>query len=51
VKPPRVRVLGEEIKPLDPEECAAFLEASRGERFEALYVLALSIVASEKGSC
>ena len=32
---------GEEIKPLGPEECAAFLEASRGERLEALYVLAI----------
>jgi integrase len=41
VKPPRVGAPGEEIKPLGSEECAAFLEASRGERLEALYVLAV----------
>jgi integrase len=41
VKPPRVSAPGEEIKPLNPGECAAFLEASRGERLEALYVLAV----------
>lgn len=41
VKPPRVSAPGEEIKPLGSEECAAFLEASRGERLEALYVLAV----------
>ena len=41
VKPPRVGAPGEEIKPLGPEECAAFLKASRGEKLEALYVLAL----------
>lgn len=40
VKPPRVSAPGEEIKQLDSEECAAFLEASRGEKLEALYVLA-----------
>jgi integrase len=40
-KPPRVSAPGEEIKPLGPEECAAFLKASRGEKLEALYVLAL----------
>src|SRR5215217_91715 len=40
VKPPRVSAPGEEIKPLSSEECATFLEASRGESFEALYVLA-----------
>jgi integrase len=40
VKPPRVSVPGEEIKPLSSEECATFLEAARGERLEALYVLA-----------
>jgi integrase len=39
VKPPRVSVPGEEIKPLGSEECATFLGASRGERLEALYVL------------
>jgi integrase len=32
---------GEEIKPLNFEECVAFLESSRGERLEALYVLAV----------
>ena len=41
VKTPRVGPPGEDIKPLDPGECAAFLEAARGERLEALYVLAL----------
>jgi integrase len=41
VKPPRVSAPGEEIKPLDAEACAAFLKASRGERLEALYVLAI----------
>src|SRR5215207_8520455 len=41
VKPPRVSAPGEEIKPLDSEECAAFLEASHNERLEALYVLAI----------
>jgi integrase len=40
VKPPRASAPGEEIKPLDSEECSAFLEAARGERLEALYVLA-----------
>lgn len=32
---------GEEIKPLDHDGCAAFLEAARGERLEALYVVAV----------
>jgi integrase len=41
VKPPRVSAPGEEIQPLSSEECATFLEASRGERLEALYVLAV----------
>ena len=41
VKPPRVSAPGEEIRPLDSEECATFLEASCGERLEALYVLAI----------
>jgi integrase len=41
VKPPRASAPGEEIRPLNLEECSAFLEASRGERFEALYVLAV----------
>ena len=40
-KPPRTSAPGEEIKPLDSEECASFLEASRGERLEALYVVAV----------
>lgn len=41
VKLPRVSLPGDEIKPLNSEECAAFLEAARGERLEALYVLAV----------
>ncbi len=41
VKPPRASAPGEEIRPLDSEECGAFLEASRGERLEAMYVLAI----------
>jgi len=41
VKPPRVGAPGEEIKPIGSEACAKFLEASRGERLEALYVLAV----------
>src|SRR5215210_7912298 len=41
VRTPRVSAPGEEIKPLNLEECAAFLRAARGERLEALYVLAL----------
>ncbi len=36
---PKVRQ--EEIEPLDAEQAAAFLEAARGDRFEALYVLCL----------
>jgi len=31
----------EEIEPLDSSQAAAFLEAARGDRFEALYVLCL----------
>jgi integrase len=31
----------EEIEPLDASQAAAFLEAARGDRFEALYVLCL----------
>jgi integrase len=38
-KPPRASAPGEQIRPLDYEECSAFLEAARGERLEALYVL------------
>ena len=41
VRPPRASTPGEEIRPLNSEECNAFLEASRGERLEALYVLAV----------
>src|SRR5215204_3372694 len=39
VRTPRVGDPGEEIKPLNPEECAALLRAAHGERLEALYVL------------
>jgi integrase len=38
-KPPRVSASGEEIRPLDPQECGVFLRSSRGEKLEALYVL------------
>jgi integrase len=31
-----------EIQPLNPEQSHAFLEAARGDRFEALYVLAIT---------
>jgi integrase len=41
VKPPRASAPGEEIRPLNSEECSAFLEALRGEKLEALYVLAV----------
>ncbi len=41
VRPPRVSSPGEEIKPLDHDGCAVFLEAARGERLEALYVVAV----------
>jgi integrase len=41
VKSPRASAPGEEIRPLNSVECCAFLEASRGERLEALYVLAV----------
>ena len=40
-EPPRVSATGEEIRPLTSDECATFLEASRGERLEALYMLAV----------
>ena len=39
VKPPQV--CREEIHPLTPEQVNAFLEAARGDRLEALYVLAI----------
>jgi integrase len=41
VKLPRAGAPGEEIKPLNFKECGAFLKSSRGERLEALYVLAV----------
>ena len=41
VKLPRVSTPGDEINPLNSEESAAFLEAARGERLEALYILAV----------
>jgi integrase len=41
VKPPRVNAPGAEIRPLNSDECRTFLEASRGERLEAVYVLAV----------
>lgn len=41
VKTPRVSAPGEEIQPLDSEESTAFLDAARGERLEALYVVAV----------
>jgi integrase len=40
VDPPRVR--REEITPLSAEQSRAFLAAARGDRFEALYVVALT---------
>ena len=39
VKPPQVR--REEINPLTPEQAKELLEAARGDRLEALYVLAI----------
>ena len=36
------RITREEINPLSPEQARRFLEAARGDRLEALYVLALS---------
>src|SRR5215203_365340 len=41
VDPPKVRQ--EEITPLDAEQARVFLHAARGNRFEALYVLSLTI--------
>ena len=41
MRPPRVSAPREEIRSLNSEECGAFLEASRGERLNALYVLAV----------
>ena len=36
------KVKQEEIEPLDAEQARAFLEAARGDRYEALYVLCLT---------
>jgi integrase len=41
VDPPKVRQ--EEITPLDSEQARVFLEAARGDKFEALYVLSLTM--------
>ena len=40
VAPPRPA--SKEMRPLSPSEARAFLDAARGERFEALYVLAVT---------
>jgi integrase len=40
VRPPRQ--VKKEVGPLSPDQARAFLEAARGERFEALYVLAVT---------
>ena len=40
VEPPRPA--SKEMRPLSPSEARAFLDAARGERFEALYVLAVT---------
>jgi hypothetical protein len=40
---------GDKIKPLNSEESAAFLEAARGERLEALYMLAIHCGLREGG--
>ena len=39
--PPKVRQ--DEITPLDAEQARTLLEASRGERFEGLFVVALTV--------
>src|SRR3712207_2379251 len=41
VDPPKVRQ--EEITPLDAEQARTFLDAARGDRFECLYVLSLTV--------
>jgi integrase len=41
VDPPKVRQ--EEITPLDSEQARVFLEAAKGDKFEALYVLSLTV--------
>ena len=40
VKPPQVR--REEIRPLTPEQVKTLFEAAKGERLEALYILAVT---------
>jgi integrase len=40
VKPPQLKRI--EMKPLSPEQAKALLEAAGGDRFEALYVLAIT---------
>lgn len=41
VDPPKVRQ--EEITPLDPEQARVFLEAAKDDKFDALYVLSLTV--------
>jgi integrase len=41
VDPPKVRQ--EEITPLDSEQARVFLEGAKGDKFEALYVLSLTV--------
>lgn len=41
VDPPKVKQ--EEITPLDPKQARKFLDAARSDRFEALYVLSLTV--------
>ena len=40
VKPPKVAK--KEITPLSPEQASTFLEAARGDRFEVLYIVAIT---------
>ena len=40
-----------EINPLTPEQARAFLEAARGDRYYALYVLAIHYAACDKVNC
>ena len=40
VKPPKLTK--KEIRPLSPEQASAFLDPARGDRFEALYVVAVT---------
>ena len=41
VRPPQTGAPGEEVRPLNLEECSAFLDAARGERRETLFLLAV----------